>query len=654
MMLKATLFLCLARYVLGSSWNLFTGSSGSGASTISSSNTPWGASSNSASKSDTTGGFLTGTFNGGGGHWISEIYDENTPTSSSANTQETRTSGTLRSGSSSDRYPYYARVLVGRSITCSGVLVHPEVILTAAQCWRENSEVTVKIGQETVDVEEVRPHSDWNNNFPFDIMTVHLKIPIEGVIPIQKMNENSLSLRSEDELIVLNSDDSDEFPVDEIFFEDCNEEYAYQLDENKHVCATTNTCVAFEGGGPLIIKGADSTTDVLVGMASFHQKDSCGGSLGFTRVSEYSFWILEQTCAVSWAFIPEDCPKPSAAPSLSSFPTSAPSATPSLSMEPTAPTFEPTDMPSLPFLDCSEFSGCDPKDPEKVSICTVHDDTKMTTQACSRKTEVWFHGYGDHYCGPCQSTCYEMEEHHNPRDPCDDAMYCKFQIETERDYSQFNKNSNRNGSMQRCTWLHSQTEAVRANYCAVGQEARTLCPETCGVCTDGCEDDASAKVMVRGSQRSCAYLQIRPYLQEEVCVQGSDVWNTCREFCGNCVEMDDKTYWEIRNATSISRAGEIITPAPTSTPSISLAPTSTPAPSTTRPTSSPPTRSCTECSDIGNVWMQSQGEECALDHYFIPRKCNKNQAWIKHKYCRHTCSLAGFGYEGDDCCDTIL
>lgn len=663
-MLVAVLFLCLTTKVAESSSDFFSGTITSSRGNTSGSGTFPSSSGNhfnsGAFKSPKNNALTSGAFESSSSSTLSSeafISSNNLISeiaTSSTDNSLTQSSGTLRGKSGANRYPYHAKVSIGRSLTCSGVLVHPEIILTAAQCWRENTKMTVKIGQQTVDVSEARPHSSWNNNFPYDIMAIHLETRIEGIMPVQMMKEGSTSLSSDDQLLVLNGDDADEFPVSESSFKDCNDDYAYQLDKNKHVCATTETCVAFQGGGPLIVAGTDSERDVLVGMASFHQKDNCGGSLGFTRLSGYSFWVLEQTCAMALTDLPEDCPKPSAAPSVSMIPTSTPSESPSLSMEPTAPTNEPTESPTLPLLDCSEYSGCDPNDPEKVSICTVHEDTKMTTQACSRKNEVWFHGFGDHYCGPCQNTCYELEERYNPRDPCDDTMYCKFQIDTpERDYSAFNKNSHRNGSMQRCTWLHGQTEEIRAQYCAVGQEARELCPETCGVCTDDCEDSPTAEVMVNGSLRTCEYLQLRPNIQQEVCIQGSEVWNTCREYCGNCIDMTNELYWEILNATKISRDGTQITTAPSPAPTATPVPTISPAPTTLEPTTSKPTRDCMECTDIGNVWMQSQGEECHPSHYFINRKCIKNKTWRKNKYCQHTCYHAGFGYEGDDCCETL-
>jgi len=75
-----------------------------------------------------------------------------------------------------------------------------------------------------------------------------------------------------------------------------------------------------------------------------------------------------------------------------------------------------------------------------------------------------------------------------------------------------------------------------------------------------------------------------------------------------------------------------------------------PVPSPIIPAPTPmPTKHCIICDDVGNPWMQNMEEQCEGSS-FIERKCNRNEAWRKNKYCQATCYEAGYGYEGDECC----
>lgn len=121
-------------------------------------------------------------------------------------------------------------------------------------------------------------------------------------------------------------------------------------------------------------------------------------------------------------------------------------------------------------------------------------------------------------------------------------------------------------------------------------------------------------------------------------------------------------------ATAVSLPIEDVTPTalPTPSPSFSLEvatnvslPIETPS---ALPTPSPyfreqvaadvlsPATNCTACSDNPYPFMRIAGEECAPDHLMVGTKCNKNLLWSRKKYCQKSCFTAGYGYEGDDCC----
>lgn len=86
---------------------------------------------------------------------------------------------------------------------------------------------------------------------------------------------------------------------------------------------------------------------------------------------------------------------------------------------------------------------------------------------------------------------------------------------------------------QRCVWLAAR-EDYQAELCVEGHSsnARSVCPETCGVCTDDC-DDTDEKYLVGTANRDCLWLTLRPNLHEELCAR-EDVQEACPETCNVC------------------------------------------------------------------------------------------------------------------------
>jgi len=220
----------------------------------------------------------------------------------------------------SNRYLYYAKVLVrelkeGSVFTCGGALIHQDVVLTAAQCYRDNAVTTVMINGEEVNVKDARLHSDWSQNFPFDIMVLKLERIFQFDPVIYHTFSMDISIEEGRKVFAIGYDAatsstsaSSNLNELELFvssFAQCNKNYAYLLNEDKHICTTStpegmnNSCM-LDGGGPLIIKGVDGAADTLVGIASFGKECSALGTLnGFTLISGYEEWILENICAVS-------------------------------------------------------------------------------------------------------------------------------------------------------------------------------------------------------------------------------------------------------------------------------------------------------------------------------------------------------------------
>lgn len=94
-------------------------------------------------------------------------------------------------------------------------------------------------------------------------------------------------------------------------------------------------------------------------------------------------------------------------------------------------------------------------------------------------------------------------------------------------------------ALKTCHWLKSRSNAVKLFYCDdSGSEASILCPETCGACTDDCEDNAEAVFQVNGEDYTCDWLAGMPPLWEFLCIPGESAFEQCKETCNSCVPYD--------------------------------------------------------------------------------------------------------------------
>lgn len=64
------------------------------------------------------------------------------------------------------------------------------------------------------------------------------------------------------------------------------------------------------------------------------------------------------------------------------------------------------------------------------------------------------------------------------------------------------------------------------------------------------------------------------------------------------------------------------------------------------------TSSCIICNDVATSGMERKGRECVDNPGAIKKKCNKSSKWRKKKFCQLSCYNAGYGYQGDICCNT--
>jgi hypothetical protein len=89
-----------------------------------------------------------------------------------------------------------------------------------------------------------------------------------------------------------------------------------------------------------------------------------------------------------------------------------------------------------------------------------------------------------------------------------------------------------------CVWLASRPD-FQATYCAEGHPsgARVICEETCGACSDNCEDN-SLQFLINGVLRDCTWLGLRPNVMEMLCHTGTSADFICPETCNVC-DSDD-------------------------------------------------------------------------------------------------------------------
>ncbi|KAI2495559.1 Gametolysin peptidase M11 [Fragilaria crotonensis] len=104
---------------------------------------------------------------------------------------------------------------------------------------------------------------------------------------------------------------------------------------------------------------------------------------------------------------------------------------------------------------------------------------------------------------------------------CDDEKFAAFYVE---ELNQF----------QRCVWLAARPVYITILCSATSEsKARDLCPETCQVCKDDCEDSISGRFLVDGKMRDCEWLSLRPTLHAMLCMDRT-ISGTCPETCDIC------------------------------------------------------------------------------------------------------------------------
>jgi len=232
------------------------------------------------------------------------------------------------------RYEYYADLQISApgsaSFICGGTLIRSDIVLTAAQCFREGATISVRINASAQNggiqrsVLKMVPHPDYQvGKIGNDIMVLKLSEPVSSVQPVAYNKESKFpsnnqvltvfGFGAQNEFISTPSEKLREVNVFAGDFGECNMQYAFLLDSNRHVCTIgppeggSDSCEG-DAGAPLIIKGSNSALDVQVGLVSFGFGCGRAGSFsGNTNTAGYSDWISKQICDFSTDKL-DDCP----------------------------------------------------------------------------------------------------------------------------------------------------------------------------------------------------------------------------------------------------------------------------------------------------------------------------------------------------------
>ena len=163
------------------------------------------------------------------------------------------------------------------------------------------------------------PHSSYNPvTLSNDIAIVFLSTPVNGV-PLAKINRNpkiptvgkavtAIGLGDVKNPPPVAATDLMRVSMNTLSGSKCSQLYgAAAFQNSNHLCAggKKGTCGG-DSGGPVLLKGATSSNDIVVGIMSYGGRP-CGVDPNVcTRVSKYATWITDNICFCS-AYSPFTC-----------------------------------------------------------------------------------------------------------------------------------------------------------------------------------------------------------------------------------------------------------------------------------------------------------------------------------------------------------
>eukprot|EP00934_Nitzschia_sp_Nitz4_P009020 Nitzschia sp. Nitz4//scaffold95_size97785//17380//22751//NITZ4_004656-RA/size97785-augustus-gene-0.104-mRNA-1//-1//CDS//3329560439//9010//frame0 len=228
------------------------------------------------------------------------------------------------------QFQYYVKSAFNNSYLCGAVLIHSDIVLSAAHCQGAFNFGVNLYSNETNDYTRVsaiteqhrHPRYDYDYHINFDVLILKLEHPVTDIVPATFNAEPSRPLDDEElTLVGFGRTETDELP-DQLLeghfralsSQECDDIWSsyglWQVDIGEDVlCAGPNisesACFG-DSGGPLVSAG---DPNLLVGIASFTmdcQPDDIPD--GFARVSYFHDWIQDYICAIS-SDPPDYCPQ---------------------------------------------------------------------------------------------------------------------------------------------------------------------------------------------------------------------------------------------------------------------------------------------------------------------------------------------------------
>lgn len=220
--------------------------------------------------------------------------------------------------------------------------------------------------------------------------------------------------------------------------------------------------------------GANNET-LFIAVCSTH----LGDNITVPDMMFVSIGLDKLDCAAPETGAPTDSPAPSPSPSKSptSMPTESPAPSPSPSMSPSTPTSSPSASPTRhPTVSPNPTTG-----PPSPSPSWIEPDRGQV---------------------------------------CEDDMDGRFYVGEDI-------------GNQTCKWLQ-ETPGVQPFLCIDGLDAWDVCPETCGKCSDACEDDDAATFGYNGTVVNCEWIRDQDPSEWESMCEWQGPYSSCFETCNSC------------------------------------------------------------------------------------------------------------------------
>ena len=484
-------------------------------------------------------------------------------------------------------YPFFVRIHNSDGLfTCSGSLVAPEFVLTAAHCAEEGLTVAINGNnnnnlQHTVSMVWMHPNFT-HDSYHYDIMLLQLGTPSQ--VEAVKFNRDRTTPTVSDSLSILGFS-AEQHMMDEevvrtiddticrtIYASLCNVHGIHiEFLETVQFCAWSeireynriHTTTISSSGGPILDEHG-----VQLGVVSFGQNLGEVYPHVYASTSAVSEWMEQAICEHSHQHLsPAWCDRLSRRLQEDANQDTKEYEKDFLIMSPAQFIFlPPSAAPSEASLPIGQASANFPTPPLVFGRCDDTNDVLFKVAGVypwTRTDCAWLRANGTTYiadvCVPghaayslCSGTCDSCPNDKTdsptlsplPFGSCDDIEMVLFKVKGAYPWQRTD-----------CSWLKgADGSKYRATACVEDQPAYTVCPGTCNSCipttnsttTRGtCSDTDTVLFSVPGvypwTKTDCAWLRgsIGTSHRDAVCVRSHPAYNICRGTCNSCPTDND-------------------------------------------------------------------------------------------------------------------